>query len=410
MNRRRQRPNWFRIILLSLLVIGFAYVDRYVIAPMPPLGVPTATATRPPESYLTDAQNLFNQGKLAQSIQAYQQAISVQPNDAASYVGMARVQVFAGDYAGAQKSAENALLLSPNNSMAHAVRAWALDFQGDYIGAETSIKRALEIDDKNAAAHAYYAEILIDKGDVQKGIDESKVAEALAPNTLETLRARAYVLYSTANYEEAIREYQAAIAINPNIAMLHLAIGNNYYALGIYDKAIDEYTLANTLNPSDATPDFWTSRTYAVTGQFAKAMQYAETAVNDDPTNARYRGNLGVMYFYNALYVEAVNELSLAVNGGLTSDGQKVEPVELVASSPRLAEIYYTYASALAKVGRCGDTLKIAQIVKARIPDDTTSVDKVNQAIQNCQQNLASPATPTAAPVSTDTPAATPTP
>lgn len=412
MNRRRQRPNWFRIILLTLLIAAGLWLDKYVIPVAPSPFVATATPTRPPEAYLTEAQDLFQQGKLAQSIQAYNDAIAVRKNDASIYVAMAKVQVFAGDYAGAQKSAEYAILLDGNNSMAFAVRAWTLDFQEDYLNAENSIKRAIELDPQNAAAHAYYSEILIDQGgdSIQKAIEESNLAKSLAPNMLETLRARGYVLEYTGNYEEAIREYQAATAINPNISMLHLAMGRNYYYLGIYDKAIDEYTIANTLNPSDATPDFLTSRTYAVVGQFAKAMQFAETAVKDDPTNARYHGNLGVMYFYNALFTDAVKELSLAVNGGLTDDGQKVEGVELVPNSPRLAEIYYTYASALARVGRCGDTLKIAQIIKTRIPDDTTSVDKVNQAINNCELNLASSSTPLPASVSTAVPEVTPTP
>ncbi|HEX2697520.1 MAG TPA: tetratricopeptide repeat protein [Anaerolineales bacterium] len=416
MNRRRQHFNWFRIVFFCLLIAAGLYLDKYVIPTAPSPFQPTATPTRPPEAYLTEAQTLFDQGKLNQSIQAYQQAIAVQPEDSSIYVELARVQVFAGDYEGAKTSAEDALLLNPNNSMAFAVRAWALDFQGDYLGAEDSIKRALEIDDKNPRAHAYYAEILTDEAvaqgadTIQKAIDESNLAKTLAPDTLESHRARGYVLENTANYEDAIREYEAAITINKNISMLHLAMGRNYYALGIYDKAIDEYTLANTLNPSDATPDFLTSRTYAVVGQFSKAMQFAETAVKDDPTNARYHGNLGVMLYKNALYVDAVKELGLAVNGGLTDDGQKVESVELVPNSPRLAEIYFTYALALGKVGRCGDTLKVAQIVQARIPDDSLSVDNVNEAIKNCQQFLASPTTPTVVPDLTSSPTVSPTP
>lgn len=416
MNRRRQRPNWFRIILLSLLIAGGLYLDKYIIPSTPSPFEATPTPTRPPEAYLTEAQDLFDQGKLSQSIQAYENAIEVKPNDPAIYVALAKAQVFAGDYANAQKSAEYAILLDNNNSMAYALRAWAMDFQDDPIGAETAIKRAIEIDPNNAAAHAYYAEILMDiylsggggLDTLQKAIDESKLAQSLAPDTLDTHRARGYVLEATANYEEAIREYQAAIAINKNIAILHLALGRNYYAMGIYDKAIDEYTIANTLNPADAAPDFLTSRAYAVVGQFAKAMQFAETAVKDDPANARYHGNLGVMYYRNALYSESVKELSLAVNGGLTDDGQKVDGLELVPNSPRLAEIYFTYALALAKVGRCGETLQVARTVQFRIPDDTLSVDNVNEAIKNCQQNLSPASTSIPAPVST--PSITPTP
>src|SRR5512138_696966 len=152
MNKRRQRPNWFRIILLTLLIAGGLYLDRVVIPVTPSPFQSTPTATRPPESYLTEGQTLFNAGKLTQSIQAYEQGIAVKPDDPTSYIALAEVQVFAGDYKGAQASAENALLLNPNNSTAHAMRAWALDFQGNTLEAEASVKKALELDDRNAVA------------------------------------------------------------------------------------------------------------------------------------------------------------------------------------------------------------------------------------------------------------------
>lgn len=406
MNRRRGHFNWFRIILLSLLIAAGLYLDKYVIPATPSPFEPTLTPTRPPEAYLTEARSLFDQGKLLQSTQAYQQAISVKPDDPTIYVELARVQVFAGAYKDAQASAENALLLNPNNSMAHAVLAWALDFQGNYLQAEASIKRALELDSNNAVAHAYYAEILVDEGPetIQKAIDESKTAQQLAPDTLETHRARGYVLEATANYEDAVREYQAAIAKNKNISDLHLQLGINYSALGIYDQAVQEFTNANALNPSDPLPDYLISRTYSTVGEFAKAMQYAETAVKDDPTSARYHGNLGVMYYHNALFTDAVKELNLAVNGGTTDDGVKVNPVELVPNSPRTAEIFFTYALALAKVGRCGETLQVAQTVQGRIPTDDIAVTNVNEATKICQQNLASPLNSASSTVSTATP------
>jgi len=411
MNRRRQRPNWFRIILLVLLIAAGLYLDRFVIPSTPSPFEPTPTPTRPPESYITDAETLFNQGKLLQSIQVYQQAIASKPNDPAYYVALARVQVFNGDYKDAQKSAEYALLLNPNNSMAYARRAWALDFQGDYLGAETSIKKALEIDPNNAVAHAYYAEILIDEGadTVQKAIDESNVAKALAPDTLETHRARGYVLENTANYEEAIREYQAAILINDNIADLHMAVGRNYQYLGIYDKAIVEFTLANTLNPTDPEPNYMISRTYLGVGEFSKAVQYAEAAVNDRSADAKYIGNLGVMYYHNSDWSNAIKEFDLAINGGTTQDGLKVEPTQLVPNSPRISELYFTYALVLAKSNRCGDALQVAQMINARIPADQLAVSNASEAVRICQQNLAAPPTPTRS-APTATPAVTPTP
>ena len=411
MNRRRRRPNWFRIAILLLLIAAGVYLDRVIIPSVPQPFVPTPTATRDPESFAVEANQLFEEGKLLQSIETYTDAIQARPNDPTLFISRARVEIYAGKYIEAQTSAEDALLLNPNNSMGHVMRAWALDFQGDYLAAESAITRALELDPNNAMAHAIYVEILIDSylggtgtfEGIEKAANESRVALDLAPDMLESHRARGYVLEATANYEEAIREYEAAININPNIADLHLALGRNYRVLGVYDKAVEEFTRANALNPGDPTPDLYISRTYATVGEYAKAMQYAETAVSDNPIDTNLRGNLGVMYYRNFQWPEAVEQLKLVVAGGATEDNRPIEPIPL-ANDTRIAEYYFTYALVLARLSRCGEALQIAQQIQARVPSDEIAVANAQEVVKICEETLASPPTQTLPPPATETP------
>jgi tetratricopeptide (TPR) repeat protein len=418
MNKKRTRPNWFRIILLSLLVLGGAYVNRFVVAGIQPLGVPSPTPTISPQTLIAQGDELFKQGKLLPAIDVYKQAVVTEPDNPATHITLARTLAFAGKYKEAQVSAEDALLLNPNNSMAHAVRGWALNFQGEYLEAESSIKRALELDPNNALAHAYYVEILIDSyysglgsfDGVEKAIEESKVAQALAPDLLETHRARGYILEATGNYEEAIREYQLAVNINPNIADLYLAMGRNYRILGIYDQAVDAFTRADALNPEDPNPDLLLSRTYATIGEYGKAMQFAESAVANNPADTNLRGNYGVMLYRNAYWPEAVQELSYMVKGGLSEDGHEMEVINLVPDAPRIAEYYFTYALALARMDQCGEALQIAQLIISRIPADELAVENANEVTNRCTENLnAPPATATEEPAATEVDA-TPTP
>jgi len=420
MNRRRKRPNWFRIAILVLLIAAGIYLDRVIIPTVPQPFVPTATPTRDPESYAVEAEALFQDGKLVQSISTYTDAIQARPDDATLFISRARAQIYAGQYADAETSAQDALLLSPNNSMAHVMLAWALDFQGDYIAAESSINRALELDPNNAIAHAIYVEILVDSyyagtgsfEDLTKAAEESRVAIELDPNTLETHRARGIILEATQNYEEAIAEFQAALAINENIPDLHMFLGRNYRFLGVYDKAVEEFTRANALNPNDPTPDLYISRAYAAVGEYAKATQYAETAVTDNPVDANLRGNLGVMYYRNFQWPEAVEQLKMVVAGGATEDNQPIEPIPL-ANDTRIAEYYFTYGLVLARLNRCGEALQISQQIKARVPTDEIAVANADEIENICQQNLATTPTSELPSLSTETPepdAVTPTP
>lgn len=412
MNRRRTRPNWFRIILLCLLVLGGSYVNRFIIATQPSPFVPTPTSTRAPESFVTEAEAYFKQGKLISSIASYQQAITSNPEDPAVYVALARVQVFAGEYKQAQESAQSAILLNNDNSLAHAVLGWTLGFQGNYIEAEDSIKTALALDSNNALAHAYYVEILVDSGSfelLEKAIEESKVALALDPNALETHRARGIILEATQNYEEAVREFEFAININPKIADLYLSRGLNYQAIGSYDDAIRDFGIADSLNPEDPTPDYLISRTYARSGEYGKAMQYAEAAVDNDPADTNLHGNLGVMYYRNAYLTEAIEQFDYVVNGGFTTDGKQVEPLVLVPNNVYIAEYYSMYGLALAKTNKCSQALDIARTIFERIPADEDSVFNANAIVSRCQQNLEQTASPNptstiSAPVSGATP------
>jgi tetratricopeptide (TPR) repeat protein len=407
MNRRRSRPNWFMIALLVLMIAAAFYINSFIVPTIQPLGVPSPTPTTSPETLVAEAEAAFKEGKLLPAVEAYRRAVSSRPDDPALHIMLAKTLVFAGKYKEAQTSAEDALLLNPTNSMAFAVRGWALSFQGEYLQAESDIKRALELDPNNALAHAYYVEILVDSyysgtgsfEGVEKAIEESKVAQALAPEALETHRARGIILEATGNYKEAILEYEAAIAINPNIADLHLFIGTNYRILGIYDKAVESFTRANALNPEDPLPDLYMSRTYATIGEYGKAMQYAESAVDDSPADTNLRGNLGVMYYRNAYWPEAVEQLALVVRGGLASDGSQLEVINLTPNSPRIAEYYFTYGLALSRLNQCGEALQIADLLISRVPSDTMAVENANAIVNRCQQNLvATPIPPTSAP------------
>ena len=400
--KRRRRSNPWRILILVALIGGMLYVNRVVLPNTDPLFVPTPTPTRSPESYVNEAKSLYEQGKIKQAIAAYEEAILADPENASNYVELARIQILDGDYEEALKNAELALLINPENPLAHSMRAWAQNFLGDPLEAEASIKKALEIDENFAIAHAIYAEILFDSGSFERGAEESRLALELDPNALEVRRARGYILYNTQNYEEAIEQFDAAIAINDRIPELYLLKGYAYYAMGEYDLAIAALNQANALNPTDYEPDLVASRVYFTVGEFAKAAQYAEQAVNDDPTNPRLRANWGVMLAKQGKPDEAIEQLSLAIHGGVTEDGQTIEGLPLDYDL-RIIEYYSTYGLTLARANRCNEAVPIFQAMLSLVPDNDIAVYNANAGLEICQQNLETQTAP-AAGESTPTP------
>jgi tetratricopeptide (TPR) repeat protein len=400
MMKRRKRGNPWRIMGLLVLIGAAIYVNQIVVPVTPPFFIPTPTATRSPESYVTDAENLAIQGKMNQAIEAYNLAIEADPRNPSNYLAIARLQIYTNNYSEAVTNAENALLLNPNSSTAYALRGWAMGFLGEYFDAEGTVRKAIEIDPNNADAYAYLAEILAlevtETGDtlgtLDKAVEASRTAQSLNPTSLETHRARGIILEITSNYAEAVTEFEAAISINPNIADLHLALGRNYRAVELYDKAVEEFNRANALNPADPKPDTLISRTYATVGEYAKAIQFAEQAVKDSPLDPAMYGMLGTMYYHNLQYTDAINALRIAVRGGTNTDGNEVEGLPL--DYGRIAEYYFTYGLAMARNGECGEALQISQALLQGVPNDDISTYNANEIINICE-DIAAGITPT---------------
>jgi tetratricopeptide (TPR) repeat protein len=393
--RPKKRTNPWRIILLLILIAIALYLNQVVVPATPPLFIPTPTPTRSPESFVNEAEQYYQEGKLSQAISAYEQAIIADPNNPSNYIRLARIQVYAGEYRAAIENTQNALLKNPNNPMAHAVQGWALSFTGDPLAAEAAVKKAIELDSNNALAHAYYAEILVNKGDFEefeKAAAESRLAKEIDPNLLEVHRARGLVLLNSGieNVDEAILEFKSAIAINDKIADLHLYLGFAYRLQGENDLAVNELLAAYALDPQDADIPTEISFAYANEGQFGKAAQFAEDAANVDSSNPKMHGNLGIMYYRSNELAKAIPELALSVHGGVTADGVAVEGLPLEYG--KSAEYYWFYGFALAKSSRCSEAVPVFQALLSGVPDYELAVENAQAGMDLCLESLETPA------------------
>ena len=389
MTRRTRRVSWWRIVLLVGLIGAAFYVNQVVVPATPPLFVPTATATRSPESYVNQAEEDYAAGKLNQAIKAYKDAIYSDPANPANYVALARLQVFAGAYDEAIVNCQNALLKNPSNPLAHAVMGWAMGFQEKYSEGEIEIKKAFSLDSNNALIYAYYAEILINQNDYtlyDKAAEASKRGLELGPTLLETHRARGIVFLNTQNLEQAVQEFQTAMAINKNIPDLNLYLGITYKALGQYDLAQESLLAAYALNPTDTVALTELSRAFFGDGRFPQAAQYAEEAVKVKPGEARLHGNLGIIYYKQDEFDEAIESLGLAVRGGQAEGGIAVEGIPL--DYGRVEEYYWYYGFALARRERCAEAVPVFQALLNGVPNDEIAIYNATEGLAMCQQNL----------------------
>ncbi len=231
--------------------------------------------------------------------------------------------------------------------------------------AEQAAARALTLDSKNTLALAYNAEIMVDE---QRWIQaEQAIAMALQydDKLMDVHRVRAYVQESLGNYAEAISEYKKAVEITPNLTFLHISIGVNYRQLRQFNEALKWFDQAVQINKqlliNDPIPYLAIGKTYSQLGDFGFAGKNVKIALKYNPANPEVYGSLGVVYFKNRNYEDAIDALKCAVRGCDAAlsckvreisdeDCKKADPIVVqgMPLSSSTVVYYYTYGSDLA--------------------------------------------------------------
>jgi tetratricopeptide (TPR) repeat protein len=412
------------VILLSALIILCTMIlyslDRGYIRPFM---APTFTPTRSAQSFLLEGQSFFASGQLDKAIEAYRQATTVDPKDAASWVALSRIETYSSAVMLSSKNKKDrldkavadvntALSLDANDGLAHAVYALALDWSADpniYPSADDRTKLlnqayqqaiiALQLSPNDPLASAYLAEVLVDQSNVSEALDTAARAVQLGPDEMDTHRVYGYVYENNAMYSQAIEQYILAIKINPNLPFLHMRLGAQYRHLGelfqikgdrqqsqeMIALALQEFDRASLLNKEDPLPFLSIANTYANQGEFFIAEINARKALSLDPTNPLEYGQLGTIYYKAKNYETAIIVLQCAVEGCSAKENEEqgvdVQGTALVTGT---LAYYYTYGSVLAFYARCDKAATIFTELRASPLHDQTVEEIILEGERIC--------------------------
>lgn len=409
------------IVLLMLLVLRS--MGRGAISPM---FMPTATPTRTLASYAEEGETYFIAGDLDKAIEAYKQAVALDPGNAELQAELARIQVYSSTLLTIDEERLNrlnealatinaAIEKNPEDSMVHAVKAFILDWLSDpniatddreglLTEAEQQAVHALQLDNQNSLALAYYAEILVDQQKWIQAEQNSREAVQRAPDIMDVRRINGYVLESLGDYSQAIDEYKEAIHINPNLTFIYLRIGANYRKLEQYEMALEYFAKAAVINEqlgvNDPIPYFSIATTYTQIGQFFLAGLNARKGLNFDPDNADAYGRLGIVYHRSRNYEGAIPAFECAIRGCSAEQScevrqceQDVDPMIEVTGLPLTAgtvDYYLTYGAVLAGMhrqvnGYCEEAMDILRMVRREYSGDPIIMQNVSESETICR-------------------------
>jgi tetratricopeptide (TPR) repeat protein len=476
MNYRIRRPlfhqevhsNIYRMFLWAVLIIAALWVYRGVGAgAIQPVGEPTPTATRSVTSLTEEAETYFTAGDLVAAVNAYQEAVRLDPNNAQAWARMARIQAYASALAtndtnrarflqDALASIDQAKRITPDDSTVAAIRAFVLDWNASQYAvtnperaadllteAEQEAVRALQIDNTNTLALIFFAEILIDQQKIAQGEQILFQAIQSGEDLMDLHRVYAYLLETQGAYSQAILEYDRAIEIAPNYTLLHMLAGANYRHLAsvnpdekqqtaLYEKALDYFDRAAKINNQNRVnnpgPFLSIARTYSQMGQFYAAGVNVQRALEFNPAEADVYGQLGIIFFKSRNYEGSIPALRCAIRGCSAEEscdaryGRPCDPdfdeegvaVQGLPLSPNTLVYYYTYGSVLAALSRpkdnkCPQALEVFnEIRNSPFGSDPSTLSIIESGEAICDSLNLSLVRPTQTPLPAMTPSPTP--
>ncbi len=236
-NLRPLRAIVWTAVLALLTATAVFYAIRHYRALSPVKAVQLA----PPGSRHASsphAEQLYLQGRyqwslrtaesLANSVDAYTQAIVEDPAYAQAYAGLAEsydllpqyAQVNSADsFQRAKAAASRAIELDPNLAAGHRAKAFAL-FYGywDVAGSDTEFKRALALDPNEEETHHWYGTTLFSRQEDFQSLAHMDEAVRLSPTTPAIVADSAFVHVELRNNREAnIRILRELSRTQPNL-------------------------------------------------------------------------------------------------------------------------------------------------------------------------------------------------
>ena len=217
-------------------------------------------------------------------IEYFQQALSLDPNFALAYTGLADCQILLGDvgvqaippketFLQGQGSAARALELDDALAEAHGTLGHVSMHLFDWPRAEKELRRALELNPNIAQACLWQAYYLAFTGQFEDSIASINCALQLDPLALPVNTSAAELLYFAGRFDESMNQFHKSIEMDAHYSMAHLELARVYEHREMYDAALAEFAKARELSQDSPESLASLAHCYAVSGATTEAKK-----------------------------------------------------------------------------------------------------------------------------------------
>jgi eukaryotic-like serine/threonine-protein kinase len=240
--------------------------------------------------------------QLKEAREYFEQAVTIDPNYAPAYVGLA--DYYRASYelppkvamAKANAYVQKALALDNTLPEAHLALASIEYSEWDWPDAEQQFKWAVRLNPSYAEAHRAYSVFLSALGRREDAWAEIRTAQQLDPLSVPIDTSAGWVAYFARENDVAIEQCKKALDLEPNAANPHDCLGSAYVSKGMYQEAIHECRTAMALSGQDPDRAVCLGRAYAAAGEREESRKVLSDLQGEDRKNHTPPYFLGVLY------------------------------------------------------------------------------------------------------------------
>ena len=317
---------------------------------------------------------LEDKGHFEEAVKAYREAIRINPEFAKAYNNLGLALYNNGQLDEAIKACKEAIRINPEDVGAYSNLGVALVGKGNIDEAMEIFKKVIRINPEYAEVHNNLGNALADKGRIDEAIKAYKEAIRLNPKSADAHNNLGFILYNKGHFDEAIKEYKEAIKNKPKYVMAYNNLGNALKDRGQIEEAVKAYREAIRINPEHAGAYYNLGLLFYGKGQLDDAIEAYKEAIRLNPKSADAHNNLGLALYNKGQLDEAIKEYKDAIrinpehtsvyyNLGLLfyNKGQLDDAIEAykgaIRINPEYAGAYYNLGHVLKAKGRFDEAI-----------------------------------------------------
>lgn len=259
--------------------------------------------------------NQFKQDSIFKSVEAYREAINIDPNYALPHVGVADFYVLSAMFGivpcheGYPKAKEELrLALAADDSLAEAYSLSsfiALLYDWDWTEAEYLIKRTLQLNPNYYLAHDTYAHIFASQGIFKEAVKEIERSENFDPLSPRGKLMTSCISYQTRQFDLGAAKAEEAVTMQQVSPQAFLHLGNSLTHNGNSKRAVEVLSASAKIWDGSALPRYMLCFALAADGRREEAQKVLDSIL--DAAKTQY-----VKPYFIAMSYTALGEIDAA--------------------------------------------------------------------------------------------------